>query len=128
MRSLERITKRAEDKAYLPIDFQPWLTSVNDLLVTITVGDAPDIIETYTVDGTRVDMTFAAGDPGAIYRVPVTAVSVRGLAKTVVVEVSIPGVLSNTAPSGTGSAIGNIDGGGPGSTYDAGDTLDGGGP
>lgn len=129
MRALERVTKRAEDKAYEPVDFQPWLTSINDELATITVGDAPDIIEAYTVNGTRVDLTFSGGDAGAVYRVPVTAVSARGIAKTVVIEISIPGVLSNTSPStGVGSAIGNIDGGGPGSTYDAGDTLDGGGP
>jgi hypothetical protein len=129
MRSLERLRKRAEDKAYKALDFQPWLTAINDTLATLTVGDAPDIVETYTTNGAVVELTFSAGDAGAIYRVPVTAVSARGLAKTVVIEVSIPGVLSNVSPStGSSGAIGNLDGGGPGTIYDPTDAIDGGSP
>lgn len=129
MRGLIRINKLYDAKAYEPIDFAPWLRSINDLLGSITVGDAPEVIETYTVDGEVVNLVLAGGTPGATYRIPVTCVSsAKGMTKTVVVQVSIPGVNSNTSPTSAGSAIGNIDGGGPGSTYDAGDTIDGGGP
>lgn len=130
MNTLIRVTKLYDAKAYVPVQFQPWLESIADTVDTITVGDAPDVVETYTLDGALVQLTLAGGERGQKYRIPVTCVSLqRAMSRTVVVELSIPGV--NTAPApatGGGTTSGNVDGGGPDTNYTSTDPIDGGTP
>ena len=44
MDTLYRVTKLYTAKAFVPIDFGPWLLSIADTVGTITVGDAPDVL------------------------------------------------------------------------------------
>lgn len=129
MATLIRITKLYDAKAYEPIDFGPWLASINDQVGSITVGDAPDVIETYTVSGSVVELVLSGGERGRTYRLPVTCVSAaKALPRTVVVELSIPGVAASTSGGSSGGTAGpgNLDGGGPDTNYTSIDPIDGG--
>lgn len=130
MNTLIRVTKLYDAKAYVPVQFQPWLDSIADSVDTITIGDAPDVVETYTLDGALVQLTLAGGSIGQKYRIPVTCVSLqRAMSRTVVVELSIPGTNAAPAPAtGGGSTSGNVDGGGPDTNYTSTDPIDGGTP
>lgn len=130
MDTLIRVTKLYDARRLVPVDFGPWLESIADTVDTITVGDAPDVIETFTQSGGLVQLTLAGGATGQKYRIPVTCVSdLRALSRTVVVELSIPGTNVAPAPApGGGSASGNVDGGGPTTNYTSTDPIDGGTP
>lgn len=130
MDTLIRVTKLYEAKAYVPVPFGPWLEAIGDTVGSITVGDAPDVIETYSSNAGLVELTLAGGAAGQRYRIPVTCVSaIRALTRTVVVELSIPGVRAAPSPSpGGGSTSGNVDGGGPGTNFTSTDPIDGGTP
>lgn len=129
MDTLIRRTKLYDARIYVPIDFGPWLNSIADSVGTITVGDAPDVIETYSISGALVNLTLAGGELGQRYRIPVTCVSLtRSIPRTFVVELTIPGTNPAPAPSGGGSTSGNVDGGGPSTNYTSTDPIDGGSP
>lgn len=132
MDTLLRVTKLYTAKSFVPIDFGPWLISIADSVGTITVGDAPDVVETYAISGARVDLTLDGGEAGAEYRIPVTCVSAaRAIPRTIIVVLSIPAVAA--APGGTGvgggsSAVGNLDGGAPDTNYGGTTAIEGGAP
>lgn len=128
MDTLIRKTKLYDARVYVPVDFAPWLASIADSVGTITVGDAPDVVETYTINGALVNLTLAGGERGLNYRIPVTCVSaMRAIPRTFVVDLAIPGV--SAAPSGGGgggSVSGNVDGGHANSNYTSTTPIDGG--
>ena len=129
MDTLIRRTKLYDARIYVPIDFGPWLASIADSVGTITVGDAPDVIETYSISGAVVNLTLSGGKLGQRYRIPVTCVSLlRSIPRTFVVELSIPGTNTAPAPAPSGSSSGNVDGGGPTTNYTSTDPIDGGTP
>lgn len=130
MQTLIRRTKLYDARLYVPIDFGPWLQSISDSVGSISVGDAPDVVETYTITGSVVNLTLSGGVRGVKYRIPITCVSLaRGISRTYVVEVSIPGTAPAPSPStGGGTSSGNVDGGGPSTNFTSTDPIDGGTP
>ena len=130
MDTLIRVTKLYSAKKFVPIDFGPWLQSINDLVGTITVGDAPDVVETYTITGALVELVISGGAQGITYRIPVTCTSAsKQVPRTIIVEVAIPGVADSSNSGGGGSGvIGDLDGGTPSSNYGGVTAIDGGSP
>lgn len=127
MRLLQRVTKYALEAVTYPIDANPWLQSIQSAFGTVVVGDAPDLIESYTVVNGVLTLRLTGGLAGTTYRVPVTFTAASGVSRAVIVEVSVAGVRPTTevtTPDET--AAGNIDGGTPSSNYGGLPVVDGG--
>lgn len=156
MRLLQRVTKYAIETVTYPIDANPWLESIQSSFGTVAVGDAPDLVESYTVVNGVLTLRLEGGVAGITYRVPVTFTAANGMSRAVVVEVSVAGVAESPG-GGTGAGVqdsltgnstalapsvravnaalaalgaggsGGIDGGAPDSTYGT-TAIDGGSP
>jgi hypothetical protein len=124
MRLLNRLTKYEDEPVSYPIDANPWLQSIGSTFGTVTVGDAPDLIETYTVISGVLILRLTGGIAGTDYRVPITFTAANGVPRATILEVSVAGVRPNTmlAPP----AFSNIDGGNPFTNYGGSNAIDGG--
>lgn len=127
MRLLQRVTKYAAEPISYPIDANPWLQSIQSSFGTVVVGDAPDLVESYTVVNGVLTLRLTGGLAGTTYRVPVTFTAASGVARAVIVEVSVAGVRPNTVTPPVVSVVTtNIDGGTPSSNYGGLPVVDGG--
>jgi len=124
MRLLNRLTKYEGEPVSYPIDSNPWLQSIGSTFGTVTVGDAPDLLETYSIIGGVLVLRLIGGIAGTNYRIPITFTAVNGVTRATILEVAVAGVRPNTvlAPA----AFSNIDGGTPFSNYGGSTVIDGG--
>ena len=124
MRLLNRLTKYEGEPVSYPIDSNPWLLSIGSTFGTVTVGDAPDLLETYSIIGGVLVLRLIGGIAGTDYRIPITFTAANGVTRATILEVSVAGVRPNTvlAPP----AFSNIDGGTPFSNYGGSTVIDGG--
>lgn len=127
MRLLQRVTKYALEAVTYPIDANPWLESIRSSFGAVVVGDAPDLVESYTVVAGVLTLRLTGGLAGTTYRVPVTFTAANGVSRAVIVEVSVAGVRPTTeTPPVVSVVTTNIDGGTPSSNYGGLPVVDGG--
>ena len=127
MRTLQRITKYVAEVAAYPIDANPWLLSIGSTFGTVSVGDAPDLIETFTINGGVLVLRLVGGQAGTEYRVPITFTAANGVTRSMILEVSVAGVRPGSTDTGTAQpAISVIDGGTPFTNYGGSPIVDGG--
>lgn len=127
MRLLQRVTKYAAEPIAYPIDANPWLQSIQSSFGTVVVGDAPDLVESYTSVNGVVTLRLTGGLAGTTYRVPITFTAANGISRAVIVEVSVAGVRPTTVtPPVIDELTTNIDGGSPSSNYGGLPVVDGG--